>query len=113
MTENRPGFANALVRSLVRRYRDSDRVRVEFAAAQTLGRVASRLVELIERHGEPCDDGIAITLPISQEELGAWTGSSREGVAKALHNLRALGLIRTERRRITVLDEEGLRRQAA
>jgi CRP/FNR family transcriptional regulator, cyclic AMP receptor protein len=113
MIETMPGFAVALLRSVVRRFRDSDRMRVEFAAAQTLGRVAARLIELADRHGEPVDGGIAITLPLSQEELAGWTGSSREAVAKALHTLRALGYIRTERRRIIVLDEEELRRQAS
>jgi CRP-like cAMP-binding protein len=113
MIETRPSFARALLHNLVRRFRDADRQRVEFAAAQTLGRVASRLVELADRYGEPSGDGTAITLPISQEELAGWTGSSREAVAKALHTLRELGAIRTERRRITVLDDEGLRRQAA
>ena len=54
-----------------------------------------------------------ITLPISQEELAGWTGSSREAVAKALATLRDLDLIRTERRRITVLDAAGLMRQSA
>jgi CRP/FNR family transcriptional regulator, cyclic AMP receptor protein len=113
LIDKRPGFAVALLRNLVRRFRDSDRMRVEFAAAQTLGRVAARLVELVDRHGEPFDGGIAITLPLSQEELAGWTGSSREAVAKALHTLRDLGYIRTERRRIIVLDHEELRRQAA
>jgi CRP/FNR family transcriptional regulator, cyclic AMP receptor protein len=113
MIEGSPSFASALLRDLVGRFRDADRRRVEFAAAQTLGRVAARLVELSDRHGESVDDGVAITLPISQEELAGWTGSSREAVAKALHTLRNLGCIRTERRRITVLDEHGLRGQAA
>jgi CRP-like cAMP-binding protein len=113
MIETRPGFAGALLRNLVRRFRNADQQRVEFAAARTLGRVASRLVELADRYGEPSRDGTAITLPISQEELAGWTGASREAVAKALHTLRALGAIRTERRRITVLDDDGLRRQAA
>jgi CRP/FNR family transcriptional regulator, cyclic AMP receptor protein len=113
LIDKRPGFALALLRNLVRRFRDSDRMRVEFAAAQTLGRVAARLVELVDRHGEPFDGGIAITLPLSQEELAGWTGSSREAIAKALHTLRDLGCIRTERRRIIVLDEGELRRLAA
>jgi CRP/FNR family transcriptional regulator, cyclic AMP receptor protein len=113
MIERRPGFAAALLRDLVRRFRDADRRRVEFAAAQTLGRVGARLVELADRHGERVDGGVAITLPISQEELAGWTGSSREAVAKALATLRDLGYIRTERRRITVLDEDGLRARAA
>ena len=113
LIDRSPGFASAVLRNLVRRFRDADRRRVEFAAAQTLGRVGARLVELADRHGEPVEDGIAITLPISQEELAGWTGSSREAVAKALQTLRELGCIRTERRRITVLDKDGLRAQAA
>ena len=109
----RPGISMALLRDLVRRFRDVDRMRIEFASAQTLGRVAARLTELVDQHGERVTDGIAITLPISQEELAGWSGSSRESTAKALQTLRGLGAIRTERRRIVVLDEEALRRQSA
>ena len=75
----RPGIAMALLHNLIRRFRDADRIRIEFASAQTLGRVASRLCELAERHGEPDADGIAITLPISQEELAGWTGRIARG----------------------------------
>jgi CRP/FNR family transcriptional regulator, cyclic AMP receptor protein len=113
LVQQRPSFALALLRNLVKRFRDSDMMRVEIASAHTLGRVSARLVQLLERHGEPTEDGTAITLPISQDELAAWTGSSREAAAKALQTLRELGAIRTERRRIVVLDEEALRRQAA
>jgi CRP/FNR family transcriptional regulator, cyclic AMP receptor protein len=110
---SRPGVAVALLRMTLRRFRDADRKRIEFAASHTLGRVAARIVELVERYGEPTDAGVAIDLHISQEELAGWTGSSREAVAKALHTLRELGLVETERRRITVLDVDGLSRQAA
>ena len=113
LLEQRPGISMALLRDLVRRFRDVDRLRIEFASAQTLGRVAARLTELVDQHGERVTDGIAITLPISQEELAGWAGSSRESTAKALQTLRGLGAIRTERRRIVVLDEEELRRQSA
>lgn len=113
LLSERPGIAMALLRNLTRRFRDADRIRIEFASAQTLGRVASRLCELAERHGEPDAAGVAITLPISQEELASWAGASREATAKALQQLRELDLIRTERRRIVVLDDQGLRRLAA
>ena len=63
LIDRSPGFASAVLRNLVRRFRDADRRRVEFAAAQTLGRVGARLIELADRHGEPVEDGIAITLP--------------------------------------------------
>jgi CRP/FNR family cyclic AMP-dependent transcriptional regulator len=108
-----PEIALELLRLLSRRFRDADRMRIEFAASQTLARVAIRLVELAQRYGDPDDGGMVIDLPISQEELAGWTGSSREAVAKALYSLREMGLIVTDRRRITVSDLEGLRRQSA
>jgi CRP/FNR family cyclic AMP-dependent transcriptional regulator len=113
LLEQRPGITMALVGDLVRRFRDADRIQIEFASAHTLGRVAARLAELSERHGETVADGIAITLPISQEELAGWAGASREATAKALQTLRDLGTIRTERRRIVVLDDAELRRRSA
>jgi CRP-like cAMP-binding protein len=75
--------------------------------------VSARLVELAQEHGEPSPDGILITLPISQEELGGWTGSSRAGLANALRTLRELGWIDTERRRITVRDIGALAARAS
>lgn len=105
----RPGFATALIASLIERFRNSDRRFVEFAAAQTLGRLAARLVELVDRFGEPAAEGIEIALPLTQDELAGWTACSREAIAKALATLREMGTIQTERRRITVLDLERLR----
>ena len=106
-----PTLANALLQHVIRRSKDSDRKLVEFGASHTIGRVAARLVELVERFGTATPAGHVIDLPISQEELAGWTGSSREAVAKALHTLRDGGLITTERRRITVRDLARLERR--
>ena len=87
--QRRPSDATlALLRTLSARFRDSDQKRIQFGAADSVGRISSRLVELAERFGEPADDGIAITLPLTQEELGSWCGCSREAVAKGLQTLR-------------------------
>lgn len=101
-----------LMRILTARLRDADRKRAEFGVYDTLNRVARRLVELVDRFGEPTESGIKITLPFTQEELAGWVGSSREAVAKALRTLRARGYVRTQRRTFTVVDLEGLRRHA-
>ncbi len=108
-----PEVALLLLRMLSRRLRDADRKRVEYGAHDTVGRVSARLVELAERYGEPVKRGVQIGLPISQEELAGWTGASREAVSKALQTLRKVGWVVTERRRITVLDLESLRRRSA
>jgi CRP/FNR family cyclic AMP-dependent transcriptional regulator len=102
-----------LVLMLIERLREADQARVEFAGHDVIGRVARRLVELCERFGEPCDEGIEVTLALSQEELAGWTSSSREAVAKAMRLLRELGWIHTHRRRIVVCELEALRRYAA
>jgi CRP-like cAMP-binding protein len=86
------------------RLRDADEKRIEFSAYDSVGRVARRLVEMAARFGDPQDQGLRITLPLSQEELAGWTGSSREAVSKALQSLRSKGLIETERRAVTILD---------
>ena len=73
LLEQRPGISLALLRNLVRRFRDADRIRIEFASAQTLGRVAARLMELADRHGEPAADGDrdhAADLPGGARRLG-------------------------------------------
>ena len=103
----------ALVRVLSQRLRDADAKRIEFAALNTLGRVAHRLLELCERFGDPDDGAIRIALPLSQEELAGWTGSSLESVGRALQTMRALHWIATRRREIRVLDLDALRRAAS
>ena len=52
---------------------------------------------------------IRIVLPLSQEELAGWAGSSLEAVGRALRTMRSLGWIETRRREIRVLDLDALR----
>jgi CRP-like cAMP-binding protein len=101
-----------LMKLVIGRLRDADRKRVEYGAFDTAGRVATRLVELAERYGEPTNGGVRVALPLSQDELAGWTGASREAVSKALRSLRDRGLIETGRRRVIIYDLEGLRKRA-
>jgi CRP/FNR family transcriptional regulator, cyclic AMP receptor protein len=110
--EQSPAAAVALMRMVVDRFRDTDRRLVEFGASDALGRVASRLLELAETHGEPSDRGLTIALHLSQEELAGWAGCSVKAVVNALQTLRQLGLVETGRRRFTILDLDGLRARA-
>lgn len=104
--------AREIIRMLAARLRDADRKRLEFAALNTLGRVAWRLLELSERFGDETADGISVELPLSQEQLAGWCGASRESTVKALASLRALGCITTGRRHVLIGDVEMLRRHA-
>ncbi|MEV4418768.1 Crp/Fnr family transcriptional regulator [Patulibacter sp. NPDC049589] len=108
----RPTAALTLIDVISGRFRAANLARFQFGELDTVGRVAARLIELCERYGDRNDTGIQIRLPLTQEDLGSWTASSRAGVAGALRTLRELGWIATERRRITVLDVEALTRRA-
>jgi CRP/FNR family cyclic AMP-dependent transcriptional regulator len=111
--EQHPRVALVILAMLATRLRDADRKRLEFAASDSMSRVAARIVELSERFGKPQEGKIRIELPISQEELAGWTGCSRDSVVKALQAMRGLGWIATQRRCITVLDLDALQRRAA
>jgi CRP/FNR family cyclic AMP-dependent transcriptional regulator len=110
-----PRVLLALLDLALARLRNADRQRLAAATSDTLPRVAGRLVELVERFGgpEPSPDGsLILELPLTQEELAAWSGCSRESTARALRTLRDLNLIETRRRHLTVHDLPALRRQA-
>jgi CRP-like cAMP-binding protein len=76
-----------------------------------LGRVARRLNSLVQESGRPVRDGIVLEF-LSQEDLAGWTAASREAVNRALQQLRAVGCLRSERRRMIVTDLAALRRYA-
>ena len=111
LTEH-PRTALLLLEMVLARLRDADRKRVEFSAYDTVGRVARRLFELAERFGNETAGGVEITLPLTQDELAAWTGASRVGVSQALKALRERGWIETRRRSITVRDMAALEKRA-
>ena len=109
----RPAVAVELLRAVTERLRGASRRQVEFGTVDGLGRVCARLVDLMARYGRPDRVGIAITAPLSQQEIGSWSGLSREAVVKALHALRCLGWIETGGRTIKVTDPAAVRARAA
>jgi CRP/FNR family transcriptional regulator, cyclic AMP receptor protein len=109
-----PRLALVLLELVLGRLRAADERRLEFITAESLPRVTRRLLELAERFGVAGPDGtLAVDMPISQEELASWAAASRESTARALRTLRELGLIETRRKRLVVLDADGLRRHAS
>jgi CRP-like cAMP-binding protein len=77
------------------------------------GRLAARLSRMAEQQGGTPDSGeIRLEGPITQGELAAMVGSTRQSVNKLLGYLSEDGLIRQERDAIVVLDLAGLHRAA-
>ena len=76
------------------------------------GRLAARLARLADEGGTPTDGEIRLDGPITQGELAAMVGSTRQSVNKLLGWFVDDGLIRMDRDTIVIVDLAGLRRAA-
>lgn len=97
-----PQAALDLLRLVLGRLREADLQRLDLGALDTVGRVARLLTDLGGRHGQ------AGWLHLTQTELGAAVGASREATVKALRRLRGAGLVETRRGRVRVVRAAGL-----
>jgi CRP-like cAMP-binding protein len=111
LRRERAGIANALLANTVRRLRQASGRQLELGTVDSLGRVCGRLVDLAASHGEPHPDGVVVAV-LSQQELADWAGVSRDGVVRALHELRDAGLVESGRGRVVIKDLTALGERA-
>ena len=107
-----PDLGLALLRVLGRRLRHTNEALQDIAFFDVPGRVARRIADLADTHGEATDEGVLIELPLSQENLAQMVGATRESVNKALSLLKRRGLVSRVGRRYLVTDVEKLRSRA-
>ena len=112
LRDGNAAIAVQLLRLVAERLRVASRRQVEFGTVDALGRVCRRLVDMMARYGAPVGDRVTIDVPLSQQEIAAWAGLSREAVVKALAALRTLDWIETGPGSVTVLDPDAVRDQA-
>ena len=106
----RPSIANALLAVAVRRLRQASARQHELGTVDVVSRVCRRLTELARHHGETTANGIVVRA-LSQQELADWAGVSRDGVVRALHELRTAGLVDSGRARVVVKDLDAIARR--
>jgi CRP/FNR family transcriptional regulator, cyclic AMP receptor protein len=82
------------------------------ATTNAAQRLAALLLDLADRHGTRDQQGVMITLPLSQLEIASLIGASRSTVIRALADWRRRGFIRTRQWHVTITDMRGLRRVA-
>jgi len=103
-----PRMALPLLVVLAGRLRRMTTEVTDLACLDLAGRLARKLGELAERHGVRTDDGVAIDLPLTQEDLAAMVGGTRGSVNRALARFEEAGAIQRLGRQIVVLDAEWL-----
>jgi CRP-like cAMP-binding protein len=113
LVADRPLLALAVLRDVTGRLRGASQRQAEHGGLDGTGRVCRRLVELMAHFGHATDTGVLITGPLTQGDIAAWAGLSREAVVKAFQALRRIGWVATTARSITVLDVAAVRARAA
>lgn len=109
LIERRPEFTRALLDEATHGLRHSFQVLAASTFTTVRARVARDIVERASLSG-PLAAGIHVM--VTHQSLADATGSVREVVARALHNLEREGIVETGRSSVTVLDPDALRRMA-
>jgi CRP/FNR family transcriptional regulator len=97
-------LAMNLLQSLSSRLRSSTTEAEELASLTVVERLMRRLQQLAELSGQPVPDGVRVMFPMTQQELAALVGTSRESVNRALVRLRRQGKVRLDQGWIVLLD---------
>lgn len=106
-----PRIAIQVMNMLSRRLRQTDSMIEDLLFLDVHGRVAKKLLDLAELHGVRTPDGIRIDMRLTQSDLAALVGASRESVNKVLGYFVDKRFISTEKRKITILRLADLRRR--
>ena len=104
-----PEMAIQLLRVMTKRLRDTDQLVQDAAFLDVAERLAKKLLQLMEAHGRKTDRGCEIDLHLTQQDLAAMIGATRESVNKQLGAFRDRGILAVDRQRITILQPAALR----
>ena len=113
LADAEPAIRGALLEAMARELRRLTTHVAELHFLDLTGRLAARLVRLAEEHGERLADGsVRLDAPLTQSDLAAMIGATRQSVNKLLGEFEEEGLLRLERDSIVVADVPALARAA-
>jgi CRP/FNR family transcriptional regulator, cyclic AMP receptor protein len=108
-----PALASLVIRELSAQLRRANARIATRDTDNTTVRVGHLLLELAEKFRRHASAQGPTTLPITQDELAAWVGSTREATARCLATYRRDGLIETGRQKIIIPDVQQLSKAIA
>jgi CRP-like cAMP-binding protein len=113
LANTEPAIRDALLEAMARELRRLTAHVAELHFLDLTGRLAARLARLAVDHGERLPNGsIRLDAPLTQSDLAAMIGATRQSVNKLLGEFEAEGLLRMERDSIVVTDAKALERAA-
>jgi CRP/FNR family cyclic AMP-dependent transcriptional regulator len=107
--ENHAEVAMMVMRNLVSRLRNADRKIESLALIDVYGRVARLIIDMAEEI-----DGLwVVPRAPAKQEIARMIGASREMVSRVIKDLQERNVIRTDKRRIVVLDRHSMSRRGS
>jgi CRP/FNR family transcriptional regulator, cyclic AMP receptor protein len=107
-----PQMALQILGLLSRRLREADALAQESALLDLPGRLARRLLELAERHGQREGETMRITLRLTQTDLASLVGATRVATNRQLQRFQQQGIVSWQSQHITLLKPSALRKLA-
>jgi len=101
-------LAMIIIRNLVKRLRDADRSIESLALIDVYGRVARLLLD----QAQEIDGLWTVKQAPPKQEIARMIGASREMVSRVMKNLQQRGYIRTEKRKVVLLDKISMSKRA-
>ncbi|MBI4204295.1 MAG: Crp/Fnr family transcriptional regulator [Betaproteobacteria bacterium] len=107
-----PEFALTVIRALSVRLRWVAQLAVTLETQPAFERICTVLLALSERFAVHSDEGVLIDLKLTNEDLAAIAGVTRQFTNATLHDLRQQGLLLTRRRNLILTDRGAIERLA-
>lgn len=107
-----PSASITVLEVLSRRLRRTDELLEDAAFLDVPGRLAKRLLELMETHGEETPEGTLIRMRLTHAELAAMVGATRESITKAMRRFVRSGVLASRAHHVVVCAPAALRRRA-
>ncbi|HUP24285.1 MAG TPA: Crp/Fnr family transcriptional regulator [Thermoanaerobaculia bacterium] len=101
--ESIPGLSQNLITQLIVRLRSANERIEALSILDVTGRVARQIHTLAEEYGEPVEEGVRITLPLTQSDIAEMVAATRERVNHVMVRLKKDGVVSVAgRRQLTI-----------
>lgn len=111
VVRNHPEIGIEMLKSLSKRLRSANQMIEDLIFLDVFGRVAKKLMELSRDYGVETEDGVRIDVRLTQQDLAAMVGASRESVNKVIGYFTDKDYISTDKHKITILRLAELRKR--
>lgn len=110
--KERPDIALKVMSILSGELRAARAQMIDMALKDARERMASLILSLADEYGKARDEGISLGVSLTRAELAEMIGVSQETAIRLLSEFKENGLIKTNRRQITIVNEEKVRMMA-